>query len=99
MSKVELQPGRIISTIAKVVGAGLAVGYLIDMAVTALHHCDLTHGSLNLGPGIKKTIGFITRIYSPNPEDWAGVHRIHHSFPDATIYPFYKIGQAIEHAE
>lgn len=91
--KETIQPFQ---TAAKIVAAGLALAIPGIAGVTALHHREETHESLELHPVLKTLIRAEMRVYSPDSTIWAAVHRIHHSVPDATLAPFYRITRAID---
>ena len=81
--------------------AASAVGALASVAViTARNHRELTHRSIILHPWLAAMADAEQRSYGVGePKVWAAVHRIHHSVPDATLYPFYAISRAISWAE
>lgn len=100
MSLIErIQPSKVLRSAAEITATGLGLGMLGVMGVTARHHRQLTHRSLEINPLLASVIDYEMRFYSPDPIIWAAVHRLHHDFPDATLYPFWRKARAINWAE
>lgn len=91
----KIQPFDIMRSGAKIVAAGIAYGVPGVALVTLVHHRQDTHRSVKVHPVIERITDFIMQIYSPDRTDWSSTHRVHHFNPDVTLYPFYRITQAI----
>lgn len=95
----EIQLSDVLRTGAKIVGAGFLAAIPGTAFVTAYHHRQLTHRSLELDPKLIEAGNREMAVYSPTSEIWAAVHRLHHHFPDATLAPAWRIAQAIKWVE
>jgi hypothetical protein len=83
--------------LAEIIVAGVGLGILGGMGITLRHHRELTHRSVDLHPALRASIDFEQRTNGVgDPTIWAAVHRIHHHFPDATLYPYYRIARAVD---
>lgn len=82
---------------ATILGGGAAAGFLGVAGITVEHHRNLTHRSLEPHPLVSALVrAEQSSIGVGDPTIWASVHRIHHEMTDASLFPFYKIAEAIE---
>lgn len=99
-SSEKYNAGKILQTTAKIGAVGLAAGLLGGAGVTLRDHRQLTHRSVELSKGLSWVIDAEHADHGVwDSTVWASVHRTHHYFPDATIFPFYKIWRAIDWVE
>lgn len=94
MSERSRNIGKIIRPMAEIGAAGVAAAFVGIAGITARHHRQLTHRSLELHPILEKVIDTVMKHYG-DPAGWAGVHRIHHEFADATAKPFLEIKEPV----
>lgn len=86
--------GKVVLPLVEIGAAGVAAAFVGIAGITIRHHRQLTHRSLELHPILEKTIDRVMKHYG-DPAGWAGVHRIHHKFSDATTKPFLKIKEGV----
>ncbi len=92
--------GRAIRPAAEIAAASAAMALGDVGIITARNHRELTHKSLVLHPWLQVLADAEQRTYGVGETTiWAAVHRIHHSIPDATLFPFYRISRAIKWME
>ncbi len=96
--KERIDVSKVVLTAAKIVGAGFLAAIPGIAGVTARHHRELTHRSLELDPALEEWIDREMRTYAPTTEIWAAVHRLHHHFPDTSLYAIWKTAGAIKQA-
>ena len=87
---------QVLRTGAKIVAAGIAYGVPGVALVTLVHHRQDTHRSVKVHSWVEAVTDLIMKIYSPDRTDWDATHRGHHFNRDVTLYPQYRITQAID---
>ncbi len=97
--EVKIQPSEVLRTAAKITAAGFLAAVPGIAFVTAYHHRELTHRSLELDPDLIKAGSREMDTYAPTDEIWAAVHRLHHHFRDSTLAPAFRITELINWME
>lgn len=78
---------------AVLVAGGALQGMGAVAAITVHEHRELTHRSLETSPALRKYATFESDAIAQDSRVWAAVHRLHHRYADATLYPFYKLAR------
>lgn len=88
---------RKIRPAAEVAAATMALAAVSIGIIVSRNHRELTHRSITLAGWLQKLADAEQRTYGiGEPRVWAAVHRIHHSIPDASLFPFYSIARAVK---
>ncbi len=96
----QFDTGKATKALGKVVAVGGAEGIVGIAGITARHHRELTHQSLELSKFLQKMIDLEQRSLGvAEPYTWASVHRIHHEMEDTSLFPFYRIHHAMKEAD
>ena len=90
---------RVAKPVLKGVPAGLVMGGVSLVGITWRNHRELTHKSVKTHPLLATLIEAEQRSIGMPTSVWASVHRIHHEFADASLYPFYRIARVINWLE
>jgi hypothetical protein len=80
------------AVIAAVEAAAFVAGTVI------LDHRALTHDSLGITDRLLPFFQTTQAIFA-DPKPWAGVHRIHHTIPDADLHPFIEVADYLDWAD
>lgn len=100
MSEKLRSVGRYAWPVAEMAAASGAYAFVGAAGITARNHRELTHRSIELHPWLQEFFDAEQRTYNVGETTiWAAVHRIHHSIPDASLAPFYKIVRAMRWME
>ena len=91
---------HLIKTAAVAGAAMVGRALLTETSVTLGDHRGLSHRAIELSPWLQRTFDVEQKTAGTNGNEWAAAHRNgHHQFPDADLFPFWKVSRAIAEAE
>lgn len=97
MSEKSQSLGKYARPAAEITAAGVASALVTAVSIVTLNHRKQTHRSVELHPVVEAIAELDQRsIGVADTKDWAAVHRVHHSIPDATLKPQWEITRAIK---